>query len=69
MKTKPTLAQIAAQFRCSVYQVKEQFAKNSRQLQRMADKARATGRKVNGFTFVELTAKANEAEARSLENA
>lgn len=40
--------------------IKAHYAENARQLQRMADKAKATGKKVNGYTFEQLQAKAAE---------
>lgn len=41
------------------------FAKNAASLNRMAEKAAATGRKVNGYTQCELEKMADEALARS----
>lgn len=61
----PTPRQIAAVFGCDTDQVRAQFAKNARQLGAMAEKARRTARKVNGFTSVELQTLTTRAAAKS----
>lgn len=47
-------------FGCTVEQAKAQYLRNSVQMQKMADKAKATGRKVNGATADVWQAKADQ---------
>lgn len=61
----PTAPTVARLFRCTVEQVKSQYARNAAQLRRMADKAAASGRKVNGYTAEQLAAHAARASERS----
>lgn len=49
-----TNEQIAKIFGCTTNAVRRQFAANAAQTARMADKARTTGRKVNGYTLAQL---------------
>lgn len=42
--------------------IQRQYARNAAQLRQMADKAQRTGRKVNGYTFEQLTVLADRAE-------
>lgn len=51
---KPTAAEIAAKFGCTVEQVDAQRAKNKATLVEMYEKALRTGRKVNGYTADQL---------------
>jgi hypothetical protein len=51
---KTHLNKIAGQFGCTPAQVAAQFAKNKKQLTAMADQAADTGKKVNGFTELQL---------------
>lgn len=53
-----TQAQIANLFGCSEARVREQFRRNSAHLTAMAEQAERTGRKINGFTAIELREKA-----------
>lgn len=62
-----TISEIARQFGCTPDQVRAQFAKNADQMAKMAEKARSTTRKVNGYTAEQLYTKAEQAKARSLE--
>lgn len=59
LKTKmKTPSEIAAVFGCTPEQAKTQQLANAAQLREMAAKARATGKKVNGYTAAELDARA-----------
>ena len=57
MKTpiKPSAERTAKTFGCTIEQAKRQFAKNAKGLREMADKAKRTGKKVNGYTEAELS--------------
>ena len=46
-------------------QIRAQFAKNAKQLGEMEEKARATGRKVNGYTAEKLAELRKMAERKS----
>lgn len=50
----PTVQQIARFFNAPEANVRMQFAKNAKQLFQMASEAKAAGRKINGFTELEL---------------
>lgn len=50
----PNPVNIAAIFGCTVEQAKAQLAKNAKSLKKMADRAAKIGRKVNGYTEIEL---------------
>ena len=54
MQTKPSAADIAARFNCSVEQVGAQFVKNHNSLSGMYREASASGKKVNGHTSEQL---------------
>lgn len=54
MKNMRSPEQIAAIMGCSPDQVRAQFAKNAKQLQKMADKGEATGTKQGEFTPEQL---------------
>ena len=47
-------AQIAKFFKCTPEQLSAQYARNAFDLSKMADKASKTGKKVNGYTAVQL---------------
>lgn len=49
-----TAEEVAKQFGVSVDTIKEQYAANAKILGKMKDKAAATGKKVNKYTFEEL---------------
>ena len=49
-----TKQQIAARYGCSVERINEQYRANAAQMARMAEKATATGKKVNGYTAEQL---------------
>ena len=63
--TTPNPAQIAGLLGCTEAQIRAQFAQNAKQLAAMADKAKTTGRKVNGYTAEELRSSADEAASKS----
>lgn len=54
MKTKPNLEAFARMMGATVEQVHSQLERNKRQLASMAEQARKTGRKVNGYTAEQL---------------
>jgi len=56
---------IAKVMRCSVPQLRSQYAKNSAQLATMLHKAVTTGRKVNGYTADELRVMQSNAQAKA----
>ena len=49
---------VAALFGCTPEQARALYARNADQLQKMADKAHKTSRKVNGYTAQQLDASA-----------
>jgi hypothetical protein len=55
--TSPVL-NVAAFFGCTEDQARAAYARNAAQLAKMAAKAHATGRKVNGYTERELSERA-----------
>lgn len=61
---KFTPEQVARMFGCTVEQVSKQHLSNAAEMDRVADKARATGRKVSGFE--EKAARAHAAESRRM---
>jgi len=64
METQNT-KQIAQILGASESAVRRQYAKNAEQLRDMAEQARGTGRKVNGYSAEELDRRAANAEAMS----
>lgn len=55
-----TPAEIARAMGCTEQQARAQLARNAAQLDAMAAKAKATGKKVNGYTYEQLAAKARD---------
>lgn len=49
---------IAARFNCTPEQVRAQYRRNAVQLAAMAERARKTGKRVNGYTADELDERA-----------
>lgn len=55
-KTKFTPEQAAKMFGVSIERIKEQYLANAQGLEKMYNKAIATGKKVNGYTAEQLEA-------------
>ena len=49
-----TKDQISKMFGCSIERLNEQYAENAKTFERMYEKAIKTGKKVNGYTAVQL---------------
>ncbi len=49
-----SIAQTVKAFKCTPEQAAAQFLANAKQLQAMAERAKATGKKVGGYTVQEL---------------
>jgi hypothetical protein len=52
-----TKDEICKMFNCSMNQLNTQYARNAKTLATMRDKAKKTGKKVNGYTYKELAEK------------
>ena len=55
-----TASEIARTMGCTLNQARAQLARNAKQLDAMAAKAKATGKKVNGYTYEQLVQKARD---------
>ena len=58
VRTYADKVKIAQRFGVSVERLNEQYLSNSQQMLKMSEKAFATGKKVNGYTDLELKQKA-----------
>lgn len=65
MIQNPTADKVARMFGCSTQSIRAGYAKNAASLAKMAEKARQTGRKVNGYTAEYLEGKAAEYRAKA----
>jgi hypothetical protein len=63
---KPDAARSAAAFGCTIEQAKRLMSQNAASLLQMADKAKRTGKLVNGYSEADLRASAEEYRLASL---
>jgi len=61
-----TAKQVAAVFGCTEEQARAQFMRNAEQMTKMAEKARVTGKKVNGYTEKQLNQHAFDLYAKAV---
>lgn len=59
-------AMVAKMFGCTEEQARAQYMANAKQVVKMAEKARVTGKKVNGYTEAQLNADAFKLYAKAV---